>query len=134
MLPSNNHNHLHAFSKSERLCGKVRIQNLYAKGSKFVVWPLRVTYVEQAEGLGYPEVLIWAPKALFKHAVQRNLLRRRMREAYRQNKTPLLNRNLQIAFNYIDKSVQPYQVIEKAMQKAITKLTLSEQLTNSPAN
>lgn len=125
---------INTFSKTERLCGKLRIKNLYATGKRFVVWPLRVTFLvnsdtQLAEGISSsktesdaPLVLIWAPKALFKHAVDRNLLRRRMREAYRLNKQPLMGKSMQIAFNYIDKSIQPYSVIERAMRKAIKHL------------
>ena len=73
-----------AFPKSEKLCGEQAVDHLYKNGKRFVVWPLRVTYlpVDQAP----TQVLIWAPKSLFKHAVDRNRLRRQMREAYRLNK------------------------------------------------
>lgn len=118
------------FPKSEKLCGQLRIKALYSDGTRFVAWPLRVTYkqlnVAQAtlnsEAPTAPKVLIWAPKSLFKHAVDRNRMRRVMREAYRLNKAPLEGKNMQIAFNYIDKEQQPYAVIEKAMRKAIRKI------------
>ena len=70
------------------------------------------------------QVLVWAPKSLFKHAVDRNRLRRLMREAYRLNKDRLagLPQQYQVAFNYIDKEVQPYTVVERAMRKALKRL------------
>lgn len=67
------------------------------------------------------QVLIWAPKSLFKHAVDRNRLRRQMREAWRLNQTQLQQPH-HIAFNYIDKEKQPYAIINKAVSKAIRKL------------
>lgn len=98
------------------MCGQLRIAQLYQAGKKMTVWPLRVTYLPADK----MQVLIWAPKALFKHAVDRNRLRRQMREAWRLNEKP--EQTWQIAFNYMDKQMQPYSVIEKAMQKAIHKI------------
>ena len=109
------------FPKKEKLCGQITVKNLFAEGSKFVVWPLRVTYLRSETD--FPQVLVWASKNLFKHAVDRNLLRRRMREAYRLNKQPIENSGLKVAFNYMDKSLQPYVVIDKAMKKAVKKLS-----------
>ena len=75
------------FPKSEKLCGAQSVDHLYKQGKRFVAWPLRVTYLPITEAP--TQVLIWAPKALFKHAVDRNRLRRQMREAYRLNKSVL---------------------------------------------
>lgn len=110
-----------SFPKSAKLCGQIRISDLYHTGRRFTQWPMRVSYrpVE-----GETRVLIWAPKSLFKHAVDRNRLRRLMREAYRLQQEPLQNatQHYEIAFNYLDKAEQPYAVIEKAMRKAIRKI------------
>ena len=110
------------FPKSEKLCGEQTVDHLYKNGKRFVVWPLRVTYLQVVEAP--TQVLIWAPKALFKHAVDRNKLRRQMREAYRLNKHVLeeTGKYFQIAFNYIDKEKQDYRVMEKAMRKALNRL------------
>lgn len=118
------------FPKTEKLCGQLRIKALYDEGKRFAVWPLRVTYKpvsplsfgRGAGGEASPQVLIWAPKSIFKHAVDRNRMRRVMREAYRLNNVPLEGKNLQIAFNYMDKQLQPYAVVEKAMRKAIKRI------------
>ena len=111
------------FPKSEKLCGQIHIAALYKRGKRLTVWPLRVTYLNlPPDETEKTKVLIWAPKSLFHHAVDRNHLRRLMREAYRKNKTDIENCHLQVAFNYIDKQQQPYPVIERAMQKAIRKI------------
>ena len=85
----------------------------------YCLWPLRVTW---AKADNETQVLIWAPKSLFKHAIQRNHLRRLMREAYRLNQALLDDAHYQIAFNYMDKEEQSFAVIEKAVQKALKKI------------
>lgn len=108
-----------AFPKHNRLCGQLRIQQLYRDGERFVVWPLRVTYQPTEKDT---QVLVWAPKSLFKHAVQRNHLRRLMREAYRLHQDLLGDQHFLIAFNYMDKEEQSYKIIEKAICKALKKI------------
>jgi len=113
---------VNTFRKTERLCGRNNLQTLYREGHKFVVWPLRVTWSKNHSD-PQTAVLVWAPKSLFKRAVKRNLLKRRIREAYRLNKKTIEDKGWHIAFNYMDKTVQPYAVIERAVQKAVRKLT-----------
>ena len=102
----------------------MRIQALYKEGKRFVAWPLRVSYMPTPEA-ATTQVLIWAPKSLFKHAVDRNRMRRLMREAYRTQKDLLpTDMHYQIAFNYMDKTEQPLPIIEKAMRKAMKIISL----------
>lgn len=116
------------FPKSEKLCGQLRIAALYKGSRRFIAFPVRVNYRIEGETYAAPKVLIWAPKSLFKHAVDRNHLRRLMREAYRLNKQPLLDYceahhcSMQIAFNYIDKTLRTQAELDAAMQKAVRKI------------
>ncbi|MBO4666373.1 MAG: ribonuclease P protein component [Paludibacteraceae bacterium] len=106
------------FPKHSKLCGKERIAALYKEGKRFTAWPLRVCYQETTEET---QVLVWAPKSLFKRAVKRNHLRRLMREAYRLHQNLLEEKHVLIAFNYMDKEEQSYAVVEKAICKALLK-------------
>lgn len=109
------------FPKTDRLCGQMRIKALYDEGHHFVNWPVRVTY-QPTEG--NTQVLIWAPKSLFKHAVDRNHLRRLMREAWRKNSEEIRmgGQHYLIAFNYIDHQRQSYSLIERGIRKSIKRI------------
>jgi len=98
----------------------VRIAALYKEGKRFTAWPVRVTYMPTE---GDTQVLVWAPKSLFKRAVKRNHLRRLMREAYRLHQELLGDKHYQIAFNYMDKEEQSFATIEKAVCKALRKIS-----------
>lgn len=118
---------MNRFPKDNKLCGQLRIAQLYKEGHRFTAWPLRVTF--QAVNIQKSDVsnqiLVWAPKSLFKKAVQRNHLRRLMREAYRLHQDLLGDKHYLIAFNYMDKEERSFAVIEKAVCKALKKIAES---------
>ncbi len=115
------------FPKQERLSWKRHIDLLFANGRSFVAFPLRVIYLPvEEDALPAPaSVLISVPKKKFKRAVKRNLIKRRMREAYRIHKHDLFDalannqQRMLVAFLYLDKEILPFSEIEKAMQKVL---------------
>lgn len=115
------------FPKQERLSWKRHIDLLFANGRSFVAFPLRVIYLPvEEDALPAPaSVLISVPKKKFKRAVKRNLIKRRMREAYRIHKQELFDalannrQRMLVAFLYLDKEILPFSEIEKAMQKVL---------------
>jgi ribonuclease P protein component len=79
-----------AFSRNERLRGRKIFAELFATGKSFSQYPYRVTWKVSPESLKGSEPLqvsFVVPKRNFKKASQRNLIRRRMKEAFRLNKT-----------------------------------------------
>ena len=74
------------FSKTERLCSQVLIERLFEKGKSFNNFPFRITWMEIAESTAPVKVVISVPKRSFKKAVDRNKIKRQIREVYRKEK------------------------------------------------
>lgn len=117
----------HTFTRDERLKSKKLIQELFDEGSSFYLSPLKVLYLPYTPQAGKQnQVLVTVPKRLFKKAVTRNKIRRRIKEAYRLHKYLLTGENLKspllIAYIYIGKEVLDYKLIEKQLIKSLSRL------------
>ncbi|WP_316737641.1 ribonuclease P protein component [Pedobacter aquatilis] len=78
---------MYTFRKEERLCSRKHLELLFKNGSSFLLYPFRVSYIFIEDKIDVPvQVVINVPKKRYKRAVDRNLLKRRIREAYRLNK------------------------------------------------
>ena len=81
------------FRKEERIVSNLLIETLFEKGNSqsLTAYPLRAVYLrtEHREGCAPVQLLISVPKKKFKHAVDRNRVKRQIREAYRKNKSLL---------------------------------------------
>jgi len=111
---------MNSLLKSERLSSKKAIEQLFDRGGSGVIFPLRYLSLENGEEIN--SILISVSKRYFKRANRRNLIKRRIREAYRINKSPLRGKSLNIAFIYISKEAAGFSVIEDAMKRIIFRL------------
>jgi len=117
------------FHKNERLCRKKIIDSLFAQGHSFICYPFRIVWtVAQIETDSPVQVAFTVKKKDFKHAVDRNKLKRRMREAYRKNKQQLYDffasKNSRLAFMviYLDKQLLDYSQIEQKIISSLVRL------------
>ena len=114
------------FSKQERLFYHRHIASLFSGGSSFILHPLKVYYLKpDMSDDRTSRVLITIPRRKFKHAVDRNRLRRLIREAYRLNKYRLQNITVQlhIGFVYIGNTVKiPYSEVESKIKACLDRL------------
>lgn len=118
-----NHN---TFCKAERLCSHKVIEALFAGGNKSVsAYPIRAIFMPVEQG--NVQLLISVSKRHFKHAVDRNRIKRQIREAYRLNKQLLLgsipeNKGLALAFIWLSDEKFPTAVVEEKIKKLLQKL------------
>jgi len=117
------------FTKAERLTNKTIIGELFTEGHSFVNYPFRIVWKQAELNTDFPaQFVVSVSKRSFKHAVKRNLMKRRIREIYRQNKHTLYQelkeKNIQIAFMvvYLPKTILPSSELEPKFKKALQKI------------
>lgn len=111
------------FPKGERINNVNEIDELYAKGDKFMAYPFSVRFIyKPSQSDSKMSVLIVAPKRYQKLAVNRNKAKRFLREAYRLNKgelqTKIINNNSQllISISLVSKTMPDFHLTEQKMK------------------
>lgn len=120
-----------SFPKGDRLCGIKAVSELFSGGRGFNLPPLRIVYrvMPADETLHSVRLLVSVPKRHFKRAVDRNLIRRRIKEAWRNGKKPLesviegTGRRLELAIIWSDTVIRTYDETLKAVNDVIGRLT-----------
>ena len=121
---------MYTFKKEERLCNKKLIDGLYHNGSSFLCYPYKVSWSVIDSGSVPAQVVFGVAKKRYKTAVDRNLIKRRMREAYRLLKQQFLyhhlhtaNKKLLLSISYIGTEIADYAFMEKKMLKLFIQLS-----------
>jgi ribonuclease P protein component len=121
---------MYTFKKEERLCSKKLIEELFHNGSSFLLYPFRIVWLIYPLPLDVPvQVLINVPKRRFKKAVDRNLIKRRIREVYRLHKSaelyPLFEgqtAQMLLGIQFVGKEIPDYEFIHKKFLLALIQL------------
>lgn len=115
----------YCFPKQEKLCSKLEITNLMENGKWGSFDLFRYCYL--ATGEDRPaRLVISVSKRFFKRAVKRNLLKRRIREAYRLNKSQFSLQGMDIMVLYSTKELLNYTRIEEQVLRILTKVEKSQ--------
>ena len=123
------------FGKEYKLCSQKAIEHLFQQQTKVRQFPFVMHYavMELATKRDF-QVVISAPKRIFRKAHDRNRIKRLMREVLRKNKAPLesmlQHKNVQVAlfFIYTQKEELDHDVLQKKMKLLLEKLI--KQLNN----
>ena len=125
------------FTKEERLCSKKTIDKLFSDGESFLAYPFKVVFLRNPISLKSPiQAGFSVGKRNFKRAVQRNRVKRLMREAYRLRKSELYEQintdRLAVFFIFIGKSIPEYPEVDKGIKNAIKKLVKEMSMEINP--
>ena len=118
------------FKKSERLCSRLLMDRLFQGDNHSVsAYPIRAVFLPVAlTEQKSISVLISVPKKRFHDAVDRNRVKRQLREAYRKHKHALADlttnreQGLLIAFIYVSPQIETTSYIEKRMMRLLDKI------------
>ena len=115
-----------SFNKKERLKSKKQIEKLFNGGKSISNYPIKLFYVPAEEEQEVPvKVGFSVPKRSFKKAVDRNRIKRLMREAYRLNKHLIFNNiegNFAFLILYLGKELPRYTEVEESLVDIFRKL------------
>ena len=110
--------------KEERLKSKKLIEKLYEKGKSIKVFPLRMIYLQTEHTSNYPAQLgVSVPKRNFKRAVDRNRIKRLLRESYRKEKYSIYSETEKpfvFMISYLAKEEWKYADVEIKMKKLVS--------------
>lgn len=125
---------MQTFGKEEKLCSSTEITDLFSKGKQLFKHPVKLLWLTtESNNDKKARVIITASKRNFKHAVQRNRVKRLLRECYRKNKHIIAALNsdhqLLIGLIFIGKEIPHINVLEPILIELLQRLKLEHEKT-----
>ena len=111
----------HTLPKEERLCGKTTVSALISDGKWGITPHLRYCWAAGRE-TGCNRLMVSVPKKFFKRAVKRNLLKRRMREAYRLQKELLTATGVDLMLAYSSPEIADFQTVYAEVTEILVRV------------
>lgn len=126
-----------SYNSTEKLKSRKQLQHLFTDGKTFSVFPIKILFDVNDKQETDIKTGVGVSSKNFKKAVDRNYIKRLLRETYRTEKLPLLNhlqqqqKKIALFLLYIDKKLPEYNFLNEKMQLAIKKLIASINETTS---
>tara|TARA_B100001250_G_C19669432_1_gene730811 strand:- start:601 stop:975 length:375 start_codon:yes stop_codon:yes gene_type:complete len=117
------------FPKNQKLCNEKAIERLFEKGKSFSEKPFRIIYnIDNNNEDVFIQALIVVPKKRVRLASDRNVIKRRIKEAYRLQKNELekylksKNHQLNLSIIYQNHEILDYKLIEEKIKLLLSRL------------
>ena len=120
-----------SFSKEEKLKSRKMIGEIFEKGHVVKAYPIRIQFLfHDMEDLAPCQVGVSVPKRKFKRAVDRNRIKRQLREVYRLNKSNFVDqlekkeKKIAMMIIFTASKACDYHDIEKAVKASLSKIRI----------
>ena len=123
-----------SFGKKEKLKSKILITQLFEEGKGISVYPLKLIYLSIEKKEVPIKSAVTVSKRNFKSAVDRNRIKRLLRESYRCNKAQVFNNtdaNFAFLFLYLGKDMPTFEQLDHKMKLVLNKFKLQIDEKNS---